>query len=54
MNEYVYIRIPREDWKQIVDDLENMCGVPAREIDILKNAKILDDRFEIREMKRDV
>lgn len=37
--EWILMTIPREDWRQIVSDVENMCGKPADEIEILQSAK---------------
>jgi hypothetical protein len=41
----VTIHIPRGDWNQIVDDIENMCGVGREEIEILQSAMEHPCRF---------
>jgi len=41
-DEMVLVIMPRSHWEQIVDDIENMCGLPAEEIEILADAKVID------------
>lgn len=41
--DYVRVCIPRADWNQIVDDIENMCGCSSNEIEILQNAEVEDE-----------
>jgi hypothetical protein len=40
---YVTITLPRSHWRQIVGDIENMCGAPAHEIEILSKVSVLHD-----------
>lgn len=35
--ELVTIRLPKSHWQQIVDDIENMCGTTAANIEILQH-----------------
>jgi hypothetical protein len=42
--EMVTVRLPRSHWRQIVDDIENMCGTSAHKIEILRKAKIVEGR----------
>lgn len=37
----VTVRLPLASWNQIVDDIENMCGTSAENIEILQDAEIL-------------
>lgn len=39
----VWVRLPRADWRQIVSDIENMCGTSASEIEILQSAAVSED-----------
>lgn len=39
----ITVRLPRSHWRQIVDDVENMCGLPARDIEILRRVDGLAD-----------
>jgi hypothetical protein len=39
--EYITIRLPKSHWLQIVDDLENMCGTTASNIEILANVEAI-------------
>lgn len=43
MDEVITVRIPLRDWNQIVNDIENMCGVGRDEIEILQSAVVLED-----------
>lgn len=36
----VRVTLPRSHWVQIVDDVENMCGTSAEEIEILASAEV--------------
>lgn len=38
----VTVRLPRAHWQQIVDDIENMCGTSAEDIEILSSVEILE------------
>lgn len=38
----VTIRLPLSNWRQIVSDIENMCGLMADEIEILAETEVLD------------
>lgn len=38
----ITIRLPRSHWSQIVDDIENMCGMSEDEIEILRSVEILE------------
>lgn len=42
-DELITVRIPRGHWNQIVDDLENWCGVSAKHIEILQEAFVVED-----------
>jgi len=37
----VTVRLPRSSWNQIVDDIENMCGMDAEDIEILSEVEYL-------------
>lgn len=37
----VTIQLPMASWKQIVSDIENMCGTQAENIEILQDAEII-------------
>jgi hypothetical protein len=39
----ITIRLPKASWNQIVDDIENMCGAPALDIEILRDIEVLDE-----------
>jgi hypothetical protein len=43
MTDRIIVSIPRQDWNQIVSDIENMCGVSKDEIEILQSVEVLDD-----------
>jgi hypothetical protein len=40
---WVTVRLPKSSWGQIVDDIENMCGVGAEEIEILQDVQVWED-----------
>jgi hypothetical protein len=39
----ITIRLPKENWDQIVSDIENMCGCNSDDIEILQGIEILND-----------
>lgn len=39
---YVTIKLPRSHWYQIVDDIENMCGAAAEDIEILSSVTVVE------------
>lgn len=41
MSKMITLRLPESHWRQIVSDLENMCGVGEEEIEILQEVEIL-------------
>lgn len=41
MDDTIIIRMPASHWSQIVSDLENYCGLPQREIEILADVEVL-------------
>ena len=41
-SEYVTIRLPRGDWRQIVRDIEDMCGCSRDEIEILQDVEVIE------------
>lgn len=45
-DEFITVRIPRDCWDQLVSDYENMCGTSADEIEILRDAYVVEDTIE--------
>lgn len=41
-DQLITVVLPRSHWNQIVDDIENMCGTAAEEIEILASAEVVD------------
>lgn len=39
MTEYVYIKMPKPDWEQLIDDYENYCALPAEDIETLQEVE---------------
>ena len=39
----IILRLPRSHWRQIVSDLEQICGCAEEEIEILQEVEILAD-----------
>lgn len=39
---YITIRLPKSHWRQIVSDLENMCGCGEDEIEILQDVEVIE------------
>ena len=37
--EYVYIKMPRSGWEQLVGDFEDMCGTSREDIEILQEVE---------------
>lgn len=42
MVDLITIRLPLRHWRQIVSDIEDMCGCDEDEIEILSKVEILD------------
>lgn len=38
----ITIRLPESSWRQIVSDIEDMCGADAEDIEILQDVEVLD------------
>lgn len=41
--DYITIRLPRNDWNQIINDYENYCGLAAPDIETLQHVTDLTD-----------
>lgn len=37
----ITIRLPESHWRQIVSDIENMCGTSEEDIEILQEVEVL-------------